>query len=457
MLTLVVAGVASGRPDARADSRPADPTSPATPTTVTADALPTTQIDGVAWTQLVVGDTVFVGGRFSNARPAGAAPGTNLTPRSNFLAYDVRTGELIPTIAPAFNAQVRTIAASPDGTRLYVGGDFTNVDGLRRDRLAAFELPSMRLIGTFLPPVAYHVMALAVSPDNQTLYVGGNFSAVGSQVRNRLAAVRSDGALLSWAPNAQGGMVSAMVVSPDGRQVVVGGRFTSVNGSTNPGYGLASIDTTTGARSPRGAETLIRNGRQRRHHLAVDGRGERVRHGLLVLEHVRQSGGHVRRQLERRTDRLGGRLSRRPLACTPKNGVVYTVSRPPLRQLRRVPGDDATQLPPRSPSAPPPASSAATPRAATTSRSNPAPSELLWHPDLDQGHVHRPEPGSVERRRQWHLHRARRRVHPGELPCPAGARAIRRRRGGAHARGPAWFQNTWNNPTATSRSPAPYG
>lgn len=248
-------------PAARADSRPTDPADPATPPTVTADALPTVQIDGVAWTQRVVGDTVFVGGRFSNARPAGAAPGANLTPRSNFLAYDIRTGSLITAIAPSFNAQVRSIAVSPDGTRLYVGGDFTSVDGLRRDRLAAFELPSMRLIGTFLPPVAYHVYALAVSPDNATLYVGGNFNAVGSQVRNKLAAFRtSDGALLSWAPNAQGGLVASMVASPDGTKLVVGGKFTSLNGSNNPGYGMAAVDAVSGALLPWAVNGLIRNG-----------------------------------------------------------------------------------------------------------------------------------------------------------------------------------------------------
>ncbi|WP_375500594.1 hypothetical protein [uncultured Jatrophihabitans sp.] len=39
---------------------------------VTADALPTVQIDGVAWSQAIVGNTVYVGGKFTHARPAGA-------------------------------------------------------------------------------------------------------------------------------------------------------------------------------------------------------------------------------------------------------------------------------------------------------------------------------------------------------------------------------------------------
>ena len=63
-------------------------------TGVTADALPTVQIDGVVWSQAVVGNTVYAGGQFANARPAGAAAGTNQTPRANLLSYDITTGDL---------------------------------------------------------------------------------------------------------------------------------------------------------------------------------------------------------------------------------------------------------------------------------------------------------------------------------------------------------------------------
>ena len=110
---------------ARADSAPLDPTDPATPTTVTADALPTVQIDGVAWSQVIVGNTVYVAGKFGYARPAGAAAGTQQTVRRNLLAYDVRTGNLVTSFAPDLNGQALVVTASPDGSRIYVGGDFT--------------------------------------------------------------------------------------------------------------------------------------------------------------------------------------------------------------------------------------------------------------------------------------------------------------------------------------------
>ena len=76
-------------------------------TGASADALPTVQIDGVVWSQAIVGNTVYAGRQFTNARPAGSAPGTNLTPRSNLFSYDITTGVLNPTFAPTLNGSSR--------------------------------------------------------------------------------------------------------------------------------------------------------------------------------------------------------------------------------------------------------------------------------------------------------------------------------------------------------------
>ena len=88
--------------------------------------MPTVQINGVAWAQVTVGNTVYVTGSFSQARPAGVAlGGAGSVARSNLLAYDITTGKLITTFNHSLNAQGLAITASPNGSTVYVVGDFT--------------------------------------------------------------------------------------------------------------------------------------------------------------------------------------------------------------------------------------------------------------------------------------------------------------------------------------------
>ena len=245
-------------PDALADTAPTDPTNPKTPVTVSADALPTVQVDGVVWSQTIIGSTVYAVGRFSTARPAGAAPGTNTVSRANILAYSLTTGALISGFAPTLNAQGLTITSSPDKTRLYVGGDFTSVSGQTRNRIVALNPTTGAVLSGFAPQVNGSVRAVVASAD--TVWVGGNFTTVGSTGRSRLAAFRStDGALLSWKPNAGGGKVNALVASPDFRRVVAGGHFTTLNGSSKPGYGLGAVDSLSGAVVATPVNDIVRN------------------------------------------------------------------------------------------------------------------------------------------------------------------------------------------------------
>lgn len=70
-----------------------------------------------------------------NVSPAGAAVNTNLTARSNILAYNITTGNLITAFAPTVNGVIKAVAASPDGKRIYIGGSFSSVNGERRYNL----------------------------------------------------------------------------------------------------------------------------------------------------------------------------------------------------------------------------------------------------------------------------------------------------------------------------------
>jgi PKD repeat protein len=246
---------------ALADTAPTQPTDPRTPETVSADLLPTPQLgtgapqglgntdaSGVVYDQLVVGDTVFVAGNFTYARPSGAGVGEKAVKRGNLLAYDLRSGDLLD-FAPIFNQQVVTLAVSPDQKTLYAGGTFTTVDGVTANRIAAFDVASRGRITSFRPYLNAGVKSIVVTEER--IFLGGTFANVNNVARAGLAALDRAGNLVpQWAPVAAGsrerGMVHAMQLSPTGDRLLLGGSFTTVNGSSNPGYGLGIVRTDNG-------------------------------------------------------------------------------------------------------------------------------------------------------------------------------------------------------------------
>lgn len=252
-LLLVGGGVAG---PASADTMPPDPNDPASPPTVGATALPTVQIDGVAWAQTVVGDTVYVAGKFGTARPAGSPAGSNTTPRSNFLAYNITTGALITSINVPLNGQALAIAASPDGSRVYIGGDFTSAGGATYYRIVAISTATGQPIGSFRPVMESQVRAIAAT--NTAVYAGGTFSSVNGVSRGYIAKIdASNGSLVtSWSASADN-VVDAIAVSPDGNRVYAGGRFKNVNGAAH--YGLAMLNGSTGSALPFPANSVVRD------------------------------------------------------------------------------------------------------------------------------------------------------------------------------------------------------
>lgn len=224
--------------------------------TVTADFLPTAQIDsGVVWTTIVVGNTVYAGGSFTAARPAGNEPGVGTVPRSNLLAFNLTTG-VLTSFAPTFNGQVKSLAASPDGTRLYVGGAFTVVNAQSRYNLAAFDTATGALSTTFKPAVGgSYVNAIAAT--SSAVYVGGLIGAGAGVTRKNLVAFDTAGKLLGWAPTTDL-QVDAMVMTPNKDKVIIGGRFATVN--STPQRGLAALSITDGSILPWIAPSVVKNG-----------------------------------------------------------------------------------------------------------------------------------------------------------------------------------------------------
>ncbi|MET9315671.1 fibronectin type III domain-containing protein [Kribbella sp. NPDC003505] len=190
----------------------------------------------------VAGNLVFAGGLFTRVRPPGKARGVGDAARKYFAVFDRTTG--VPTrFAPKVNGPVWSVATSPDGKRVVIGGDFTVVDGAPRSRVAMFDVGTGKLVAGWDPVVNYRVAALKVT--GSIVYLGGSFGSVDKVARHRIAAVSlSTGALLPWDPDADDD-VHAIEVSTDGTRVFVGGGFVEIGGRSS--HSLAMLSPATGA------------------------------------------------------------------------------------------------------------------------------------------------------------------------------------------------------------------
>ncbi len=176
---------------------------------------------------------VYIGGSFTHV--AGI-------PRANFAHVDATVG------SPTYN-QPTAFNPSPDGAvralvvsgRLvittYMGGDFNNIAGQPRARLAAFSGTNL---GAWNPGADNTVVSLRLS--GTTMYVGGYFSTLGGQPRPFGGAVASTGSTVTaWNPLPNAPVRAFALVDTT---VWLGGDFTSLGGVARAN--LAALDLTTG-------------------------------------------------------------------------------------------------------------------------------------------------------------------------------------------------------------------
>jgi hypothetical protein len=214
--------------------------------------------DSISYLAPGANGTVYVAGGFDTI---GATP----VARSQLARLSLATSEATSAWNPSPDRYISALSVGASG-RVYVGGGFSNIGGLPRDQIAALDPVNGSAIAGWNPGVQSPPFGFAESPDQSTVYVGGDFTTIGTPPvsRPRIAALSAgDGSIdLAFNP-APNDRVRGILPSADGTTVAVGGDFTDIGGTDSdadpltraPGVALVNADSgLIDGHSPRGSE-----------------------------------------------------------------------------------------------------------------------------------------------------------------------------------------------------------
>jgi hypothetical protein len=195
----------------------------------------TWQTNGRVIAIAVSGNTVYLGGTFTEVEDHTGQTAV----RNHVAAFDLSTGA-VTSWAPNASGAVRAIVVS--GSTVYLGGDFTTIDGKNRKRLGS--VTTAGVVTSFKAQADASVFGVTMI--GSTVYAGGSFTTINSTARTRLAAVNgTTGALVSgWTPAADG-EVTSLAAASDGSKVFAGGLFSHI-GSSSQNH-VAALNPSTGA------------------------------------------------------------------------------------------------------------------------------------------------------------------------------------------------------------------
>ena len=198
---------------------------------------PCAQPDGRVDAMAFKGGTLYIGGSFTHVKDRAGVTRT----RGGLAAIDTASCDLTGWTATA-DANVAALVVS--GTKVYVGGSFTHVNGISRNRLAALDAGSGAVLA-FNPNVDKVVNGLLATSGK--LYAGGEFGKVGGVSRSKLAAfdLSTENLSTAWQPKANG-KVDTLAIGADGDDVYIGGSFTTLNSQGIYPY-LGRVDADSGA------------------------------------------------------------------------------------------------------------------------------------------------------------------------------------------------------------------
>lgn len=167
-------------------------------------------VDGTVRSLTTDGASLFIGGSFATV--GGVS-------RSGVAALDLSSGSVLPAFVADANLSV--YALSLGGGRLYLAGTFSSVNGSTRERVAAVSPETGQLDPTFRADVSGSVYAVAATADGSKVYIGGSYSGVNGASANTISTLDgSTGAIVGPHPIDNSGTVEDLTFAPDGRSLI---------------------------------------------------------------------------------------------------------------------------------------------------------------------------------------------------------------------------------------------
>ncbi len=161
------------------------------------------------------------------------------TSTSSGLAHIRSDGSVNTAFLPSLNGDVYSMHFDSATSRLFIGGNFSLIDGQSRQSIASFDLNTFAL-DSWAPTT--NAQVYAIERVGSAILIGGTFSTVNGQARLRAASLNpTTGVLFLWNP-APNGTVYSFANVPDETAFLVGGSFTEIGGS--PRVGVAAFNTT---------------------------------------------------------------------------------------------------------------------------------------------------------------------------------------------------------------------
>ena len=206
-------------------------------------------LDGRVEAIAIDGDKVFVGGSFTQIHDPLS---DEIIDQPYLFAYSKSSGDIIRDFDPVLNNDVFALETTGDGTGVFAGGVFNTINGEsnRRgivklndngDRVSGFGARANALVKSLVRL-------------GNTLYLGGNFSAIRNTPVENLAAIDTttgavlpdinlnfDGAFSTTITNGVQG-VDDIDITTDGRLMVIAGNFNTIDGLSRSRLAVIELD-----------------------------------------------------------------------------------------------------------------------------------------------------------------------------------------------------------------------